>query len=88
MIQDLRKKIEAKIEKMQEMFTRHLEELRNKQTDENTVEGINSRITEAEEQIKDLDDRLVEITATEQNIEKEWKEIKTTYETSGATFAF
>ena len=71
MIQDLRKKIEAKIEKMQEMFTRHLEELRNKQTDENTVEGINSRITESEEQIKDLDDRLVEITATEQNIEKE-----------------
>ena len=71
MIQDLRKKIEAKIEKMQEMFTRHLEELRNKQTGESTVEGINSRITESEEQIKDLDDRLVEITATEQNIEKE-----------------
>ena len=59
MIQDLRKKIEAKIETMQEMFTRHLEELRNKQTGENTVEGINGRITEAEEQIKDLDDRLV-----------------------------
>ena len=65
MIQDLRKKIEAKIEKMQEVFTRHLEELKNKQTGENTVEGINSRITEAEEQIKDLDDRMVEITVTE-----------------------
>ena len=32
----------------------------------NTLEGINSRITEAEEQISDLEDRMVEITATEQ----------------------
>ena len=31
----------------------------------NTLEGINSRITEAEEWISDLDDRMVEITATE-----------------------
>ena len=36
----------------------------------NTLEGINSRIAEAEEQINDLEDRMVEITATEQNIEK------------------
>ena len=36
----------------------------------NTLEGINSRITKAEEQISDLEDRMVEITATEQNIEK------------------
>ena len=36
----------------------------------NTLEGINSRLTEAEEQINDLEDRTVEITATEQNIEK------------------
>ena len=36
----------------------------------NILEGIN-RITEAEEQINDLEDRMVEITATEQNIEKE-----------------
>ena len=34
MIQDLRKRIEAKIEKMQEMFTKDLKELKNKQTDE------------------------------------------------------
>ena len=33
-IQDLRKRMEAKIEKMQEMFTQDLEELKNKQTDE------------------------------------------------------
>ena len=36
----------------------------------NTLEGIHSRITEAEEQINDLEDRTVEITATVQNIEK------------------
>ena len=29
MIQDLRKRMEAKIEKMQEMFTKDLEELKN-----------------------------------------------------------
>ena len=39
----------------------------------NTLEGINSRITEAEEWIKDLEDRMVEITATEQNTEKRMK---------------
>ena len=36
----------------------------------NTLERINSRITEAEERINDLEDRMVEITATEQNIGK------------------
>ena len=36
----------------------------------NTLEGINRRITKAEKQINDLEDRMVEITATEQNIEK------------------
>ena len=32
MIQDFRKRMEAKIEKMQEMFVRDLKELKNKQT--------------------------------------------------------
>ena len=36
----------------------------------NTLEGIYSRITEAEEWISDLENRMVEITASEQNIEK------------------
>ena len=36
----------------------------------NTLEGINSRITEAEKRINDLEDRMVEITAAEQNMEK------------------
>ena len=56
-IQDLGKRMEAKTEKMQEMFNKDLEELKNKQTEmnktitemKNTPEGINSRITEAEE---------------------------------------
>ena len=33
MIQDLEKRIDAKIKKMQEMFTKDLEELKNKQTE-------------------------------------------------------
>ena len=39
----------------------------------NTLEGISSRIIEAEEQISDLEDRMVEITAVEQNKEKKMK---------------
>ena len=55
---------------MQEMLTKNLEEPQNKQTEmNNTVEGIN-RITEAEKQVSDLGDRMVEITATKQNTEK------------------
>ena len=67
-IQDLGKRTEAKI-KMREMFTKDLEELEIKEMN-NTLQGINSRITEAEEWINDLEYRMVEITATEQNIEK------------------
>ena len=37
---------------------------------ETTLEGINSRITEAKERISDLEDRMVEFTAAEQNKEK------------------
>ena len=36
----------------------------------NALEGIHSRITEAEAQINNLEDRMVEITIAEQNIEK------------------
>ena len=41
-----------------------------------TLEGINSRITEAEEWISDLEDRMVEFTAMEQNKEKRMKRIE------------
>ena len=81
MTQDLRKRMEAKIKKMQEMFNKDLEELKNKQKGmnntinkmKNTLEGINIRITEAEEWISDLEDRMVEFTAVEQNKEKRMK---------------
>ena len=87
MFQDLRKIMEAKIEKMQEMFTKDLEELKNIQTEtNNTLEGINSRIIEAEQQINDLEDRMVEITATEQNIEKRMKRNEDSLRDLGATF--
>ena len=70
MIQDLRNRTE----KMQEVFTKDLEELKNKQTEmKNTLEGINSRIMEVEGRINDQRDKMVEITTTEQNTEKEWK---------------
>ena len=74
MIQDLGKRMETKIEKMQERFTKDLQELKNKQTEiNNTLKGINSKITEAEEQINDLEDRMVEITVTERRVEKRMK---------------
>ena len=81
MIQDLGKRMEAKIEKMQEMFHKDLEELRNKQTEmkntvtemKTTLEGINNRITEAEERVSDLEDRMVEFTSVEQNKQKRIK---------------
>ena len=63
------------------MFNKDLEELKNKQTEMNntitemktTLEGINSILTEAEERIRDLEDRMVEFTAAEQNKEKRMK---------------
>ena len=35
----------------------------------NFLEGINSRITETEERVSDLEDKIVEITTAEQNKE-------------------
>ena len=67
-----------RMEKIQETFNKDLEELKSKQTVlnntiteiKNTLEGINGRITEAEEQISKLEDKIVEISAREQNKEK------------------
>ena len=41
-----------------------------------SLEGIKSRITEGEERISDLEDKVVEITTAEQNKEKRMKRIK------------
>ena len=47
----------------------------------NTLEGTNSRITEAKDRISEVEDRMVEIIETERK--KELKERRTTSETSG-----
>ena len=53
--------LEKRMEEMQEVLTKDIEEMKNKQTQmNNTLEGINSRLTEAEEQISDLEDRKAE----------------------------
>ena len=66
-----------RMEKIQETFNKDIEEQKSKQTMmnntineiKNTLEGTNSRITKAEERISDLEDKIVEITTTEQNKE-------------------
>ena len=73
--------MEAQIKKMKETF--NTEELTNRDEQYNNqnekhTRGINSRVTEAEEGTSDLEDRMVEITSKEQNIEKiNEKKIKT-----------
>ena len=47
----------------------------------NTLEGTNSRITEAEDRISDVEDRMVEINEAERK--KKLKEMRITSETSG-----
>ena len=72
------------MENRQETFNKDLEELKSKQTMmnntingiKNSLEGNNSRITEAEEWINDLEDKIVEITTAEQNKEKRMKRIE------------
>ena len=66
---------------MQESINKDLEELKNKHAEtnntiteiKNTLEGINSRTSEAEEQINELGDKRVEITSEEQNKVKRMK---------------
>ena len=70
-----------RIDKMQETFNKDLEELKRNQAMvkntindiKNTLDGINSRITEAEEWTSDLEDKIGEITTAEQNKEKRMK---------------
>ena len=73
-----------RMEKIQETFNKDQEELKSKQTMmnnttheiKNSLEGINSRIPEAENWISDLEDKILEITMTEQNKEKRIKRIE------------
>ena len=75
-----KKNLENRMEKMQESTNKNLEELKNKHTEnniiteiKNTLEGINRRISEAEEWISELEDKMVEMTAEEQNKVKRMK---------------
>ena len=76
------------MEKMQESMNKDLAELNNKHTNntiteiKNILEGINIRLSEAEEWVGDLEDKMVEITAEEQNKVKDWKELKIVLEMS------
>ena len=74
---------------MQEMFNKDLEEIKSQSIVKNaitevksTLEGTNSRITEAEDSISEEDDRMVKIKE-ERKKKKELKEMRTTSETSG-----
>ena len=65
MIVKMIKNLENKMEKMQESINKDWEELKNKHTNniiteiKNTLEGINSIISEAEERISELKDKMV-----------------------------
>ena len=73
-----------RMEKIQETFNKDEKEIKSKQTMmnntikeiKNTLEGISSRINEADEQISDPEYKILEITAAEQNKEKRMKRIE------------
>ena len=74
MVVKMIKNLENKMEKMQESINKDLEELKDKHTEtnntiteiKNTPEGINSRLSEAE-QTSELENKMVEITSEQQN---------------------
>ena len=75
MIVKMIRNLESKMKKMQESINKDLKKLKNKHTEtnntiteiKNTQEGINIRISEAEECISELEDKKVEINSDEQN---------------------
>ena len=68
MIANMIKNLENRVEKMQKSINKDLEELKNKHANntitkiKNTLEGIDSRLFEAEERISELEDKMVGIT--------------------------
>ena len=81
MIVKMIKTLENRMEKMQGSISKDLEELKDKHREtnititeiKNTLEGFDSRISEAEEKIHKLEDKMVEITFKEQNKVKRMK---------------
>ena len=68
------KRVELQIENLKEMFNKELEYLKSKKNNaitemENNLKGSNSRLREAELQISEVENRVVEITATAKNQE-------------------
>ena len=86
MIVKMIKNLENEMEKMQESTNKDLEKLKNKPTEKNntitkvknTLERINSWISEVE-QISVLEDKMVEITAEEQNKVKRMKRAENSF---------
>ena len=82
--------LETRIEKMQEMFNKDLEGIKKSQyimnnainEIKNTLEGTNSRITEAD-RISEVEDRMVEINEQRGKNKKELKEMRIISEASG-----
>ena len=76
---------------MQEMFNKDLEEIKkspsimdNAITEiKSPLEGTNSRISEAEDTISEVEDRMVGISEAEGKKAKRIKRMRTTSETSG-----
>ena len=70
--------LETRIEKMQEMFNKDLDEIKKSQIIKNnaitkiksTLEGMNSRMTDAEDRMSEVEDRMVEINESERKKEK------------------
>ena len=66
MMQDIGNKLEAKMDNLQETLTKEIQDIKLKQEMQNTIterknslEAANSRIQEAEEQISEVEGRLV-----------------------------
>ena len=70
--------LETKIEKMQEMFNKDLEEIKKSQLKMNnaineikiSLEGTMSRLNETEDRISEVEDKMVEINEAERKKEK------------------
>ena len=73
--------LETRIEKMQEMFNKDIEEIKMSQSImnnaiteiKNTLEGTNSRITEAKDRICEVEARMVKINEAQKKKEKRMK---------------
>ena len=78
LIQDLWKRMETQMENLKEMFNKQLEDLKSKMNSaiaemKNNLEGTNSRLTQVEERISEMEDSVVEIKRIKK---KEWKKLK------------